>query len=162
MGFPRNARMGGIWFAAAALLSNINLGAGGVEMKLLSFYNVMPATEEIVVDGSLSETAWKNARSHSMYYEYWKPNPDLGRLKTEFKMLYSAKGVYLAVINHERDMAKLKANFTTRDASELWTDDCDEIYIDAFGEGGRLHQVHRQFDWHRGRYETTRRRRLPQ
>jgi len=108
----------------------------GGEMKPLSFYNVRPVDRELSVDGKLDEAEWKSARSHSAYYEYWKNNPDPGKLDTEYKMLYSKKGIYIAIINHEKNMANLQANFTARDAENLWTDDCDEIYIDAFGEGG--------------------------
>lgn len=120
---------------AAALIMGLNLLSQGGEMKTLSFYDVRPVDRELSVDGKLDEAEWKTARSHITYYEYWKPDPELGKLDTEYKMLYSKKGIYLAIINHEKNMANLKADFTTRDAENLWTDDCDEIYIDAFGEG---------------------------
>lgn len=109
--------------------------ARGGEMKELSFYNVKPVGRELTVDGNLDEAEWKTACSHTRYYEYFKPDPEIGKLETEYRMLYSKKGIYLAILNHEKNMDKLKAEFTARDSENLWKDDCDEIYIDAFGEG---------------------------
>jgi len=119
----------------ALSLTMLGLQLAGGEMKQLSFYNVCFTENELAVDGKLTDTAWDKAPAYSAYYEYWKPNPDTGKLKTSFKMLRSKKGIYLAIINYDQNMCKLKANITNRDNGELWTDDCDEIYFDPSGEG---------------------------
>lgn len=104
-------------------------------IKTLSFYPVNYVSQSPKLDGKLSDKAWKDTPLYTDYYEYFKPNPNPSTLKTGFKMLYDAKGIYLAIFNYDKNLDKLKAVFTTRDADKLWCDDCDEIYFDAIGSG---------------------------
>jgi hypothetical protein len=107
----------------------------GGSMKRLSFYSACFTEKAPELDGKLSEPEWERAPAYSTYYEYWTPDPGIGKLKTSFKMLYGAKGVYLAIINYEKDMSKVKANYTNRDVPALWEDCCAEIYFDPSGAG---------------------------
>jgi hypothetical protein len=107
----------------------------GGNMKTLSFYIVNHVKKSPVIDGKLSDEAWRSAPVYNRYYEYFKSNPKAALTKTEFKMLYDDSGVYLGVINYDKNLDKLKANYTVRDAAALWTDDCNEIYFDPYGDG---------------------------
>ncbi len=105
------------------------------QMRELSFYEVKPAPQAPVIDGKLDDACWQNANRHTAYYEYFKPNPGPGVLKTEFRMLYDHRGIYLAVINYEENIAGIRKNITDRDNPQLWTDDCAEIYFDHYANG---------------------------
>lgn len=87
------------------------------------------------IDGRLDEAAWAQAPVHSAYYQYFVPNPPPGKLKTEHRLLYDERGLYLAITNFDAQPEKLRRHVTDRDNSRLWTDDCAEIYIDSYGNG---------------------------
>lgn len=105
------------------------------QMRAVSFYAVPPVRSEIQIDGRLDEAAWGQAPVHSAYYQYFVPNPPPGKLKTEHRLLYDERGLYLAITNFDEHPEKLRRNVTDRDNSHLWTDDCAEIYIDSYGNG---------------------------
>jgi hypothetical protein len=113
----------------------LSIIAQGDNMKTLSFYVVKYVKEPPKINGFLDDPQWKGVKSYSRYYEYFKSNPKPSIIKTEFKMLYGDNGVYLGIINYDENLKALKANYTVRDAERLWTDDCDEIYFDPFGDG---------------------------
>lgn len=98
-------------------------------IKPLAFYNVVFSTNELKIDGILSEKEWDTAPEYSNYYEYWKANPAPARQKTSLKMLYSKSGIYIGITNHDPDMKKIKNDCTMRDSEDLWRDDCNEIFI---------------------------------
>lgn len=100
------------------------------QMRELSFYEVKPAKTAPVLDGKLDDPVWKELPRHTAYYEYAKPAPGPGKLRTEFRMTYDAKGLYLGIINHDRKISGLKKNITDNDNANLWTDDCAELYFD--------------------------------
>ena len=100
------------------------------QMRELSFYEVKPAKTAPVLDGKLDDPAWQDLPRHTRYYEYAKPDPRVGKLKTEFMMTYDAKGLYLGIVNYDKNISKLKKNVTDHDNTNLWTDDCAELYFD--------------------------------
>ncbi len=85
------------------------------------------------MDGKLDDPCWKNAPVHTRYYEYFKPNPKPGELRTECRFLYDSRGLYLGITNYEAQPEKVRRIITDRDNPQLWTDDCAEIYIDCRG-----------------------------
>jgi hypothetical protein len=104
--------------------------ARGVE--ILANYNVIPVGTAPVVDGKLDEPCWKAAETSDIYYKYLAQKPVKGEPPTAFKMVYDAKGIYLAIINYEKNMDKLRAKAIARDDGNLWYDDCAEIYFDPY------------------------------
>lgn len=102
-------------------------------MRDVSLYLVRPASVKPVVDGDLGDPAWASAQKHTAFYEYFKANPKRSVLKSSFAMCYDANGVYLAIEHFDENIATLKKTMTDRDNPNLWTDDCAELYIDAFG-----------------------------
>lgn len=119
-----------VWFLWIMLMGTVY-----GQLKELSYYEVKPVSVPPVINGKLDDPCWREANRHTVYYEYFKPNPGPGALKTEFRMLYDAKGVYLGVINYEKEISGIRKNITDRDNLELWKDDCAEIYFDHYADG---------------------------
>jgi hypothetical protein len=105
------------------------------EMQTLSFYAAVSTGESPVINGKLDDQCWKRAEVYSSYYEYFKPNPGAGGLKTELRMLWNKQGIFLGITNYDTQISNLKATHTIRDASDLWQDDCVELYFDPTAEG---------------------------
>ena len=118
------------------MLAGLTLfSSGGIaQMKEISFYEVRKADPAPLIDGKLDDPAWEKAARHKTYYEYFKSNPKVSPLKTEFRMLYGEKGLYLALIN-SGDSALLKKSIVADDDPELWRDDCAELYFDNEANG---------------------------
>ncbi|OGV49883.1 MAG: hypothetical protein A2X49_07500 [Lentisphaerae bacterium GWF2_52_8] len=105
------------------------------QMRELVFDEVVPTNEPPKIDGKLDDPCWKNAMVHDKYYAYFKENPPRASAKTEMRLLYDEKGLYLGIINFEPNIAKLKKNISTPDAQDTWTDDCAELYFDRYADG---------------------------
>ena len=99
-------------------------------MKLLSFYQTQYSEKSPVIDGSVSDPCWKQAVEYKSYYVYFDPNPGPGKLKTSLRLLWNQQGLFVAIINYDKNIDKIKAVNTTRDNSKMWTDDCAELYFD--------------------------------
>lgn len=107
--------------------------AADAGMQTLAFYEVKPAAQAPVLDGRLSDPAWQGANRAKAYWEYYKSDPGPGALDTEFRMVYDARGVYLAVINRDPKVQEIRAVRVTRDDPQMWQDDCAEVYFDPAG-----------------------------
>lgn len=105
------------------------------QIRELSFYEVRPRTNPIVIDGKIGKDEWKGVPVHDSYYEYWKGNPGPGALKTELRLAYDQTGLYMAVANYDDHIPKLKRTITESDNPNLWTDDCGEFYFDPAADG---------------------------
>jgi hypothetical protein len=103
--------------------------------RKLAFYAVEKTSCAPSSAGQLATECWDKAPAATTYYEYWKANPALGKLKSEFRMLYDARGVYLKIINFDENMDKIRASIVRRDDPQLWTDDCAELYFDPQANG---------------------------
>jgi hypothetical protein len=76
------------------------------QIRTLSFYVVRPTVSAPVLDGRLDDEAWQNVPVHNAYYEYAKPDPGPGKLKTSFMMTYDERGLYVGIVNYEEHMIK--------------------------------------------------------
>jgi hypothetical protein len=101
-------------------------------VEILANYNVIPTETAPIIDGKLDEPCWQAAETCDTYYKYLAQTPIKGDPETAFKMVYDSKGVYLAIINYEKFMDKIQAKAIARDDSNLWHDDCAEIYFDPY------------------------------
>ncbi len=104
-------------------------------MRIVSFYEVRQTAKAPVFSGRMDDPVWETAARAVDYYEYFKVNPGPGALRTEFRMLFDDKGIYLGIINYDSNLDKLVAKLLTRDNQNLWMDDCAEIYFDPAGAG---------------------------
>ena len=116
----------------AAVVCGADAGAGA---RTVAFYHARPTGAAPKLDGRLDEPCWADAQVARTYYQYWKADPDIGVLDTEFRMAYDAHGIYLGIVNHDKHTGKLRATKTTRDDPSMWTDDCAEIYFDPAAMG---------------------------
>lgn len=123
----------GLSLAVATLFPTASKAQGS--MRKLAFYEVHQATAAPNADGMLPDAAWKEANSAGTYYEYWKSSPGLGELKTEFRMLYDERGIYLKLTNYETQLDKIRGTLTNHDDPRLWTDDSAQIYFDPQASG---------------------------
>jgi Carbohydrate family 9 binding domain-like len=122
------------WTASIILLFSIT-GNSYANMKSLAFYTVNHSADSPAVDGKLNDGCWSNAAVYSTYYVYYKPNPKRGKLKSELRMLWNERGLYVGITNFDDNMKAIRAKHTTRDNSDLWTDDCAELYFDSDANG---------------------------
>lgn len=85
-----------------------------------------------VLDGKLDDPAWKDAIVHTRFYEYFKPHPKKAVIRSEMRLLYTDKALWIGLVHYEERMDKLKVLSTVRDAVS-WREDMSELYIDPFG-----------------------------
>ncbi len=103
--------------------------------RKIAFYAVERASCAPSANDRLTDECWEKAPAATTYYEYWKANPSPGQLRSEFRMLYDARGIYLKIVNFDKEMDKVRASIVRRDDPSLWTDDSAEIYFDPQANG---------------------------
>lgn len=86
-------------------------------------------------NNTLNEECWDDVPASTVYYEYWKADPEISSLKTEMRLLYNKSGVYMKLINFDDNMENIRAAIVRRDDPSLWKDDCAEIYFDPQANG---------------------------
>jgi len=108
-------------------------GTGLAELKILK------VGDDPVLDGKLDDNCWKDAEKHSfkMGYDQKNPVPPQG---TTVQAVWTDKGVTFGFQMAEPEMDKLKANCTARD-SDVYGDDCIEIFLDVAGNRSSYYQV---------------------
>lgn len=111
-------------------VASLVLGTLANGAELVAFYNVTPVDKAPVIDGKLDDPCWSLAETSDVYYKYLAQTPVKGELNTAYKMVYDAKGIYLAVINYDKNLDKLHVKAVARDDAQLWMDDCNELYFD--------------------------------
>lgn len=101
----------------------------------LAFYAVPQA--DCTPDGNdrLPDACWEKAPAATTYYEYWKSDPALSVLKSDLKLLYDTRGIYVKIVNYDDNVKNLRASIIRRDDPQLWTDDCAELYFDPRANG---------------------------
>jgi hypothetical protein len=83
----------------------------------------------IKIDGKLDEKAWAEAATTSEFVRTLDGQP--AEQKTTAKLLWDDKNLYVAFINEDKDV------WATLDKHDdkLWTQEADEMFIDADGDG---------------------------
>jgi hypothetical protein len=81
------------------------------------------------LDGKLDDAVWKDAPSTGAFTNTMSGAP--AEQKTEAKLLWDGKFLYIAFDNQDTD---IWSNLTNRD-DKLWTQEADEVMIDADGNG---------------------------
>jgi len=81
------------------------------------------------LDGKLDDAVWHDAPSTGVFTNTMNGSP--ADQKTEAKLLWDGKFLYVAFDNQDTD---IWANLTKRD-DKLWTQEADELMIDADGNG---------------------------
>jgi hypothetical protein len=89
---------------------------------------VPKAALPIVIDGRLSEVAWKTAGMIPEFQEY-RGSAAL-RNQTQVRLLYDSQALYIAYRCKEADISRIRAQVTDHDGS-VWDDDCAEFFLDV-------------------------------
>ena len=87
------------------------------------------ADKAIVIDGKLNEPVWKATPSTGLFVNTL--TGQAGAVKTEAKVAWDAKYLYVAFENQDSDVW---GEFSKRD-DKLWTEEAVEIFIDANNDG---------------------------
>lgn len=122
---------------SAALCGLSLIGAPLRELSLCEAYPVAGQAPEI--DGFFNDPAWKNVPLYRTYFDFAAPHKKNLSLKTEIKLLYDEKGIYIGIRNFEPEIGKICRSVepVVKDDPNLWRDDCAELYFDpdALGIG---------------------------
>ena len=117
---------------AAALSAWLGLAVQGAALNEIYVDFAVKTDVEPVLDGKLDDAVWRKAVVHSRFYEYFKPSPNVSPLRSEMRLLYTDKALWIGLTHFEDHPEKLKVLATVRDGVSWW-EDMDEIYIDPFG-----------------------------
>lgn len=96
---------------------------------VLKRYLVRKTPKPIKIDGKLDEPAWKAAPSTGLFVNTMSGEPT--QPNTEAKLLWDNQNLYIAFENTDTDVW---GTLSERD-SKLWTQEMDEVMIDANGDG---------------------------
>lgn len=111
-----------------ALCVGVMLTAAAVPLNEISVVFAVKADAEPVLDGRLDEPVWAKAVVHSRFCEYYKAQPKVSPLKSELRLLYTDKALWIGLTHFEPHPEKLKVIATTRDSVD-WYEDMNEIYV---------------------------------
>ena len=105
----------------------VQSAAGAAEKKRIVAKKVKNGA--IKLDGKLSEKEWDDAPSTGDFVRTM--DGQAADQKTEAKLLWDDKNLYVAFVNDDKDI------WTTLDKHDdkLWTQEADEMFIDADGDG---------------------------
>jgi hypothetical protein len=93
--------------------------------------------KEPSIDGKINDGEWIGIQPGEL-----KVKSKIPINKTEVYVAYNSKYLFMAFVCHEREMAKIKAKihaFEARDTN-IWTDDCIEIFLDPLASGKEFYQ----------------------
>lgn len=105
----------------------VQSAAGSSEKKRLVAKRVKNGV--VKIDGKLDEKEWNDAPSSGDFVRTMDAQP--AEQKTSARVLWDDKFVYVAFVNEDKDI------WTTLDKHDdkLWTQEADEMFIDADGDG---------------------------
>lgn len=120
--------------AVAVLAAVMAVGcAHAVQLNEIVVNVAAKADVSPVLDGRLDDDAWKSAPVHTRFYEYYKSHPKPAPIKSEMRLLYTDKALWIGLVHYEDAVDRLKVVGTARDSVD-WYEDMDEIYIDPYGD----------------------------
>lgn len=98
-------------------------------------FDIPRSTEEVDVDGRLSEGAWSSAARLNGFFQYEPSDGQPASQPTEVRVFYTAKALYFGIIAGIRSGANLNATVSNRD--NILNDDRVLIYLDTFNDRRR-------------------------
>src|SRR5262245_21849771 len=111
------------------LAATIPVSAKGATPEPRKRYVARMVTKAPKIDGKLDDAAWASAPSTGAFVNTMNGSPV--SQKTEAKLLWDKKYLYVGIENGDTDVW---AKLDKRD-DKLWTEEADEIMIDADGNG---------------------------
>ena len=104
------------------------------EMQNITLQIATPASSTIKLDGKLEEAGWKSAPVHGKYYVYMNKMGSIALTRTSCRLIYDANGVYIGIENFCDDPKAIRRTITTNNHSDIWRDDCAEIYFNPLAD----------------------------
>ena len=97
-----------------------------------SVAETIPAATSIVVDGVASDEEWKSAPVHSGFWQQQPNEGDAATFRTEFRVLYDANAIYVAVRGFDPQPQLIAKRLTRRDddSSSDWIYVSFDSYLD--------------------------------
>ena len=89
----------GALLCAAAALCCLSVGAAALNEIYVDF--AVKTDVEPVLDGKLDDPVWQKAVVHDRFYEYFKPRPNVSPLKSEMRLLYPDKALWIGLTHFE-------------------------------------------------------------
>lgn len=106
-----------------------------VEPAEVALYECRRCATPPVMDGRLDDPCYASLPAMDQFYKYWSPAPLPPPLRTEARLCYDDRGLYMGVTMFEDQLDRVKAEVTGRDNPETWHDDCVEIMVDPHNTG---------------------------
>jgi hypothetical protein len=75
----------------------------------------LAAPEAVTLDGRLDEAVWRAAPVHDTFYENAPHDKIPAKARTEVRLLYDARYVYIGITAYDADLDQLRAPFIRRD-----------------------------------------------
>lgn len=113
--------------ACGVLAATLTRGA-----QQITCYVATPTEVAPVIDGDLSDEAWKSASVFSDYFAFGKGS-QTGTLPTTLRVAYDDHGVYVAIENAGPQPEERWAHNAVVDQRSAAESDCAEIYFDPEG-----------------------------
>jgi len=114
------------------LAAGLSLAAEPAEV---AFYQCRQCETAPVIDGRLDEVVWAGTPVMDHFYKYWTPMPQAPPLRTEARLCWDARGLYIGISMLETQLDQVRATVDSRDDPQTWLDDCVEIMIDPRNSG---------------------------
>ena len=109
----------------ALIVASAGLGQDHYDIKV---YPCPEATQPLVINGVLSESAWQTAPLVGSFTKYDKPVA--AQVQTFVRLLFDSRFLYVGVVCDEPLMDKLVPVAQARDSSEVFHGETIEIFID--------------------------------
>lgn len=98
-------------------------------------YPIERLEKPIVVDGTIDDAEWANAKPVALPYETFPGDNIDARVKTETFLGYDDKNLYVGIRAYDPDVRALRAHLTDRDSA--FQDDFAGIAVDTFNDERR-------------------------
>jgi hypothetical protein len=95
-------------------------------------YRIQHQTDRIKLDGKLDDGVWKKIQAHDQFYQTQPLDKRPAHQKTEVKIAYDERYLYVGIIAHEKEPQNIRETFARRD--KITTDqDFLGLFIDPSG-----------------------------
>lgn len=96
-------------------------------------YKMERAVHPVNIDGEDNDEAWQNIKAISSFHQVLPMDTSMAKVKTEVKMTYDEKNIYVLFINHDKLPGPYMVESLKRDFN-FQKNDNDVIFIDPFDD----------------------------
>lgn len=121
----------GAW-AWIVIASAAGLRAQDVGVPEVTVAGCLRTTRPPKLDAALDDACWRQAGEVTQWFDFAGAR---SRLRTEMKLAYDVRAMYVCVCCYEKDPSKIRAEVTRRQDGRIWKDDSLEIYVSPSNTG---------------------------